>query len=474
VRGFRWLALLTALALVLAACGRDDTEAEPDEQTTTTTATNGTEAGAFGDLGAVCGPAPEGETLEANDTGVTAQSIQVSTVSDPGYSGRPGLNQEMFDTAEAFTKWCNEAGGINGREIDLVLRDARLTEFKNRVLEACDESDFMMVGGGAVFDNTGQVDRLACGLPNVAGYVVTAEAAESDLTFQPLPNPIGRLNVSDFVWLGDQFPDSISNVGIFTGSIQTTVTVARRYQEGIESLGWNVVYNEQYNPLGEATWRPFAEGMRDAGVQGLLYVGEPVNLGSLLKSMSDIGFQPEWVRADANHYDPLLISEGGNGVRNVFVRSSFHPFLDEELAAENPATQQYLDLIADYDPGGKVANLGVQALSAWLLFAVAARDCGTELTRDCVWEQLGQIEEWTGGGLHAPQNVGARSAPACLLVLEGTTEGFVLPDIGANQGIYRCDEGDENTLTLEGDYGEGVKCPNPAYATDPKPSTCAS
>ena len=67
----------------------------------------------------MCGPA-EGDG-ENGDTaqGVTAETIQVSTFSDPGFDGRPGLNQEMFDSADAFTAWCNEAGGINGREIEL-------------------------------------------------------------------------------------------------------------------------------------------------------------------------------------------------------------------------------------------------------------------------------------------------------------------------------------------------------------------
>ena len=35
-----------------------------------------------------------------------------------------------------------------------------------------------------------------------------------------------------------------------------------------------------------------------------------------------------------------------------------------------------------YDPDGKIAYLGVQGLSAWLLFAKAANECGADLYRD--------------------------------------------------------------------------------------------
>jgi hypothetical protein len=207
-------------------------------------------------------------------------------------------------------------------------------------------------------------------------------------------------------------------------------------------------------------------------VEGLIYVGEPVNQAGLLKAMQDIGFAPQWVRSDANHYDDLLLSEGGDAVENAFVLGVFHPFLDPELAAENPATQQYLDLMAEYSPDGKIANLGIQGFSSWLMFATAARDCGAELTRDCVWEQMSQITDWTGGGLHAPQDVGDGAPPSCFVIYEGTPNGFVLPDIGATDGVYHC--GEPDLVEITGDYGTGAKCPNPAYADDPKPSNCAS
>ena len=96
----------------------------------------------------------------------------MGTVADPGFAGRPGLDQELHDAATVFTKWCNDAGGIAGRKIKVDLLDAKLTEYRQRILEACGQ-DFSLVGGGAVFDDAGQKDRLDCLLPDIAGYVVS-------------------------------------------------------------------------------------------------------------------------------------------------------------------------------------------------------------------------------------------------------------------------------------------------------------
>ena len=170
----------------------------------------GLDEGAFGDLGVICQPG-DGATSPSSDPGLTEDSIQIGTFSDPGFSGRPGLNQELFDTAEAFTAWCNEHGGINGRQIDLKLRDAKLTEYQQRVIEACTEGDFMSVGGGAAFDDTGQADRLGCALPTITGYAVSAEASGADLSIQPLPNPSNELSIGSFQYLDSQFPESVAS-----------------------------------------------------------------------------------------------------------------------------------------------------------------------------------------------------------------------------------------------------------------------
>lgn len=139
----------------------------------------------------MCGP---GDATGDTAQGVTGDSIQVGTISDPGFVGRPGLNQELFDASNVFVEWCNAAGGINGREIEIVERDAALTEFKQRITEACQE-EFMLVGGGAVFDETGQEERLGCLLPDIPAYQVSPAARGADLAVRPLPTALDELPI---------------------------------------------------------------------------------------------------------------------------------------------------------------------------------------------------------------------------------------------------------------------------------------
>jgi len=472
----RPVAVAAVVAIFAGACGRSG-DAESTDATGTTAATSasptsaaGPGAGEFADLGAICGPAPSGATLTASDTGVTAASIQIGTISDPGFPGSPGLNQEIFDSAEAFSKWCNEAGGINGRRINLKERDAKLTEHQARIIEACDEGDFMLVGGLGVLDDLGQKERLACGLPNI-GFATNPASVESDLLIAPLSGNMHTMAIGDLYWLEKQFPEATQHIGIMTAGVPVTIISSARLREAMESLGWKVVYDEQYNPAGEASWRGFVEGMKSAGVRGFVWTADPLNLTAVLKAMDEIELHPDFVHAGSNMYDKVFLAEAGSAADNTYLAGSSYPFLDPELAKQNPATQQYLDIMSEYDPGGKVASLGVSAFSAWLLFAKAATECGIALTRDCVWEHAKSITEWTGGGLHVRADLANRRPSGCFIEIEVKDSAWLYPDIDPNEGVFRCDP--DYVFRSLIDYGEGMKCENPAFADDPKPSNCA-
>jgi ABC-type branched-subunit amino acid transport system substrate-binding protein len=448
----RTLALIVCLGLVAGACSRSDDDSgssAPAGDATTTTGGAKGQAVDFGTLKNVCQP---GDAKGATAQGVTDDSIRVATFSDRGFSGRPGLNQELFDSGEVFVEWCNDAGGINGRKLVLDERDTQLTNYQARMVESC-RDDFVMVGGGAVFDNTGVEDRLECMLLDVPGFVVTPEARGADLLVSPLPNPPGWILIGDYKWLGKKYPESTEHIGVLTGDLQTTVKVANDDKAALEDMGWDIVYQDTYPAVGVATWSPYVQALKDRGVRGLVWVGEPEGLAKFEIEAQNAGLELDWIRASTNHYDQGVIDIAGPALKNTYVYTGFAPFED---AKDNPAVQQYLDLFEEYKPDAKTkAVLGLQSWSAWLLFAQLARDCGSDLTRRCIYDKGQQVHEWTAGGLHAASDPGNKKGSGCYMLMRVTPEGFKKVKIDTNQGIFNC--GQKNLFFVEEGSDAGVK-----------------
>ena len=376
----RTTSLLLALLLVAsAACSRDDTASTAEEgsgDSTETTASDGGEGGdatsldrgGFGDLETVC---QDGDASGATATGVTDTEIHVGTMTDKGYAGAPGLNEEMIDTAIAFAAWCNEHGGILGRQLVIDDLDVKLTEYEARVIEAC-EQDFALVGGGAVFDEDPNGTRVGCGLPNIAGYVVSEPARSADMQVQVVPNPIDKTALARYQAAKRDFPDSIDSFGIMAVNLPAVLLVRDQVIESATSLGFEVAYQIEYAPAGETGWANFVADMKAKDIKILEYIGQPTDFLALTQAMDVAGWQPEVVLLSGNFYDAKYAEEGASIAPNLYVQSAFHPF---NMADSNKATQDYLDMIDQYNPGGKVALLGAQSMSAFLMFARAATAC---------------------------------------------------------------------------------------------------
>jgi hypothetical protein len=309
-----------------------------------------------------------------------------------------------------------------------------------------------MVGGGAALDDGDNGARVKCGLPNVAGYTVSAKARAAGLQVQPLPVPVDRDPIGAFRVLAKIDPEAVKHFGAFTGDLASIAIATQADIEGTKPFGYKVVFNRKYNAAGESNWRPFVEDMKSKGVQVLEFVGEPVYLTALQKAMQTTGWYPKYTLQQANFYDSKYAAEGGATAKGTFVRLGIYPF---ELAKDNQATQDYLDMMKQYNPSGKIALLGAQGLSAWLLFAKAATECGDNLTRKCLIQKGEQVTTWTGGGLHGPANPGGLEPTPCFAAvrLDQTKNAFVYdrkftePDTG----IFNCDP--KNVAKLTNNYG---------------------
>lgn len=437
--------IVAVLLLLATACSRSSTTAADD--TTTTAAANGGGAtsidkGGFGELEAVCQP---GDASGSTATGVTDTEIRVGTVTDKGFTGAPGLNKEMYDSAAAFTAWCNDHGGILGRKLVLDDLDAALTDYEARMTEACTKV-FALVGGGAVFDEDPNGVRVKCGMANIAGYVVSAAARNAELQVQPLPNPLQKINIGRYVAAARDFPEGIKRYGIMASNIPSVSLVRDQLIETATSLGYEVVYRLDYAPQGESGWANFVADMQSKDVKVLEFVGQPANLTALNRAMETARWHPDVVLLSANFYDSNYAAEAGGVAGRVSIQSQLQPF---ELAKDNKATQDYLDIMKEYNPRGKIALLGAQGFSSWLLFAQAATKCGSALTPACLLENATAATAWTGGGLHAPQTPGNTEPSDCWLSLSLDANGFAVDQTTTkpNEGIYHCDP--RNVITLK-------------------------
>ena len=453
------IAVLAVASLAVAACTRAEGETEvgggsggPAVEAPTDAPASGGEGGSrldqggFGELETVCSDGEPGTTTEV---GLTADEVRLGTVTDKASAERPGLTQEMYDTAVAFAAWCNEHGGIGGREVVIDDLDAKLFEYGQRIGEAC-QQDFALVGGGAVFDAQDDGARVDCGLINLPGYAVTPQARVADLQVQPVPNPVYSFAAHGYRWLLEANPD-VTKLGILWVNLDGPATIHAQTVEMAEQRGMEVVFDEQYRPIGETGWRGYVQKMRDEGVEAFEMIGEPENMVALQQAMQTEGWYPTFTILQPNYFDAKYAEEGAGSVSDAtYMRSPFPTF---DMADEAPAMADYLELMERYNPEGKTAMLGMQGLSAFLLFATAANACGAELTRACVLEQSAAQQGWTAGGLHSPQTPGNLVATECSLAIRVTPEGFLYDEelTQPNDGIYNCDPA--NVAQLTDDYG---------------------
>lgn len=464
--GRRYASVLgfAAVAALLASCSRADAPASSTAATTpratsssaapaSTTAGVGTTApaapaptttapasttiaagpGDFGSLAQLCGP---GDGKGATEQGVTDTEIHLGTMADPTNTVIPGAGQESFDIGNAFVSWCNAAGGILGRKLVLTTRDSKLFEVGARMIESC-AADFMLVGNATPLDQAGVDTRLGCKLAQIPAYTVSAQAADAPMQVV-LDNTIHQVVVGHWRLLKQKFPDAFGAVSFISVNGAGLDSFAKRQQDAIKGLGAKVVDFQLAPVTGVDNWRPYAQTAFDRGAKSVITLSP--DIAPFVRAMGDVGWKPDLLPLGVQNYNAGTIALAKEGVLPpTYVTTSFWPF---EAADRNPALEQAITLIKSTSTiTPDFAHL--QALSAWLLWADAAKACGSGLTRDCVINHAGAQQGWTSGGITAPVDTkaGGGTLSRCVTLLRATPDGFVLdPDVTKpNHDIFNCD-----------------------------------
>jgi len=428
--------LIAALALTmvtLAGCSDRSTTSSSD----TEPSKSASDSAAQGDFGTLKNLCHSGSPKAVKAQGVTSTDIKIGVFSDVGFTKNP----EFVNAAKVFTSWCNDAGGINGRQLVPVTRDSKLFEVRQRMLQACRE-DFALVGGGAAFDGTGVKDRLKCLLPDFPAQSSTLQALGADLQVLAQGAGVGYATYEGYYsWLiKEKYPKSADSVGIISGDVALTKVLTNQAKELIPALGGKVSYTDLYPAAGVSDWTPYAQAIKNKKVKGLIFNGDFASLAKLEQALTNTGYQLDWIDANNNAYGPAFVKLAGPALAKQTNYADLSGVAPLEQAADNPATKKVVDLFAKYAPGAQVTLPALRSFTAWLLFAKAAGDCA-ELSRKCVYDNAVKEKAWTAGGLQAPADLtSVTNPPKCFNVVTATSKGWAAADFKPDQGPYRCDE----------------------------------
>jgi ABC-type branched-subunit amino acid transport system substrate-binding protein len=450
IRPMAMAAAVVTLVAMVGSCARPSATPVDSPTGSAPTATSPlglADTGNFGSLKGICGP---GKPTGGSGRGLTTEAIRLGTMADPGALAAPGLEKEFFDVAEAFTQWCNAAGGINGRKLLLDTFDAKLFDVAPQMINAC-QNDFMLVGNGNAFDAAGVKPRLACKLGEIPAYSVSPQAVASGLQVQATPNPANQYQVGPFRLLGEQFPSTLKNgIAIAGSTVATVAPQSLRARDALKAIGYKVPILQQREPLVD-NFRPYMEQIKLSGATAYTEIAAQ-DLTPEFQAISNVGLKVDYVVEGTQFYDPKTIAAAkATSFPPTWVYLSHLPF---EMASQYPVVQQLESIMKAWNAHPTFNDFVALAFNAWTLWAKSATACGNDLTQACVLSKAASEKTWTAGGFYSPRDTDPANPlqPTCYVLMKVTTGGFVYDKSATrpNSGVYNCDP--KNVVALKHAY----------------------
>ncbi|HEX4430851.1 MAG TPA: ABC transporter substrate-binding protein [Frankiaceae bacterium] len=428
------------IGLAGAGCGRSGSAASPNPSASGSAKASATSsvaaAGSFGSASKVCAPGP---ATGGGGRGINGKTIRIGVMGDPGNTFDPGLGQEFFDVADAFAKWCNAAGGINGRTVVIDKLDAKLFNVAAKVIDAC-QSDFMLVGGGNGADLAGVKPRLACKLGQIPAYTVSPQATAAGLQVTPVALTPQKYPIGAFRLLANAYPASKAGLGIAGSNLASLAPAGLQAKQAWENLGYKVSA-EQPRPALVANFRPWIEQFKTSGTKAD-YEGTATSIVPIFTAMNDVSFKPEFVVFG----QPIYSADTVKAAASVGTFPPSYVYLSNlpwELSDQYPVLAQAKSIMTASSRNAKYDSFTALGFNAWVLWAQSATACGNNLTQACVLQKAGSYPAYDAGGLFAPVNTNpaAHDVSDCTLLLRLTSTGWVYDKAVTepNHGAYNCD-----------------------------------
>jgi branched-chain amino acid transport system substrate-binding protein len=397
-------ALVAAVALstlALSACGSRVHNA-------------GDDTGSTGNTG---GTATQGASNNtASDTGVTADSINVGVMAGQTSGLGPDTFSASLVGAQAYFKALNDAGGVNGRKVNVNLCDDKGTGDGNVncVHSLIDDKKVFAFAGTTSFDYAGAPYVSQKGVPDVGGEPVSGTAYYQYPHLYSIyggfgyprdgkaPGYDGKLyaGTENYRWFKEKLGAKTAAVVYF--EIGPSKLYADSIAAGLQKEGYKVV--KESIDLG---LQNFDAAVIDMKRQNVDLVFDALTAGANVTLCQSIQSQDMALKAKVTTTQSWSDTAGKDYqftptcLNNLYAISQTQNYNN----VSDPGVKAYRDAIAKYAPGS-VAKMNMWMFEGYLSamwLTDAMKSCGADLTRKCVDNYMATTT-YDAGGLLIPHS----------------------------------------------------------------------
>ncbi|CAM3180975.1 ABC transporter substrate-binding protein [Nocardioides dubius] len=379
------------------------------------------------------------ETLEATETGVTADTIVVQVSADTGATAAPGLASGSVEAVEAWAKSVNAAGGLACRQIEVKTYDSKMdpTESRNAMVSSCENAfasvgDTMMAAADAsplaeckdaAGATTGQPQLQTLGLYatqycNATSYYLFGPSGD------PCPAAEGKRTLTGSTAISDYMAEATGGDthGTFVLSADTVGTIATSVAAFQVMADDGMAIDQMIGVKSadtSAEYTPRAASLKKHGSQFVFWGAPFPGLIQMRQEAATQGVDSveKWVCTSC--YDPAYVEAAGKAGAGTVVPVPHLPF---EEADANPAMKEFTSAV-------KTHNLF--AAMAWadgLLFeeavnAVVAENGVNGLTRANLIAALDAVKDFNADGMIGTTTPSAKEAGVCSVFVELGEDG---------------------------------------------------
>lgn len=304
--------------------------------------------------------------------------------------GQASLDEPSYRGFQLYFDELNEAGGINGRKVEVVSYDGKTdqTTCATNTSKLIDVDNVVAIGGLADSNYAFAAGNVAqeAGVPfvfagattptlnDIGNYVYLTAFGDDTCAYAAADYVTETLGLTKVYMLVDQ-------------SMDFTTTLARCFQERLEENGGEVVMTDNYMNKDPDFSAQIDRYLADnKGAEALFFSSVPDDIGTIVKQFRDKGVTEPIVSGDGAD-TPLLMEVAGEAAEGVLV--STHCSFENQ----DPAVQDFVTLYTETQgtaPENAFAALGYDCAH---VIATAIEACGDDVTPANVRDNLEKIQD---------------------------------------------------------------------------------